>query len=142
MPSKWDKFEQRVMVILGQEETDNIFRSDEHLQVYLEYLKNNVEHPCLVTGMEDFPWEEKYVFGYGDEREYEELKKTNPSYKDTFTLIEFELVTKAERIFATIERVTDKKRFSLPLEDLEAKSKKSPNYQLLDDYSSWYVNFQ
>ena len=130
------------MAILGQEETDNIFRSDENLQVYLEYLNHKVEHPCLVTGMEDFPWEEKYVFGYGDEKEYEKLKKTNPSYTDTFTLIEFELVTKAERIFATVERVTDKKQFSLPLEDLEAKSKKSPNYQLLDDYSSWYVNYQ
>ena len=142
MASKWDKVCKRVMAILDQEDIDDIFRSDEHLQVYLEYLNNNVEHPCLVTGMEDFPWKEKYVFGYGDEKEYEKLKKTNPSYKDTFTLIEFELVTKAERIFATIERVTDKKRFSLPLEDLEAKSKKSTNYQLLEDYSSWYVNFQ
>ena len=129
------------MAILGKEKQDDLFRSDENLQVYLEYLKNHVEHPCLVTGMEDFPWEEKYVFGYGDEEEYEELKKTNPSYKDTFTLLEFELIPEAERIFATVERVTDKKQFSLPLEDLEAKSKKSPNYQLLEDYSSWYVNF-
>ena len=142
MESKWDKTQKRIMAILGQDDIDDIFRSDENLQTYLEYLKNNVEHPCLVTGMEDFPWEEKYVFGYGDEEEYEELKKTNPSYKDTFTLLEFELIPEAERIFATIERVTDKKPFSLPLEDLEAKSKKSPNYQLLNDYSYWYVNFQ
>lgn len=141
MASKWNEMKKRIRAILGKENPDDLFRSDENLQVYLEYLKKNVEHPCLVTGMEDFPWEEKYVFGYGDEEEYEELKKTNPSYKDTFTLLEFELIPKAERIFATVERVTDKKRFSLPLEDLEAKIKKSPNYQLLDDYSSWYVNF-
>ena len=141
MPSKLDKQDRRIMAILGQDDIDDIFRSDENLQVYLEYLKKNVEHPCLVTGMEDFPWEEKYVFGYGDEEEYEKLKKTNPSYKDTFTLLEFELIPEAERIFATVERVTDKKQFSLPLEDLEAKSKKSPNYQLLEDYSSWYVNY-
>ena len=142
MESKWDKTQKRIMAILGQDDIDDIFRSDENLQVYLEYLKNNVEHPCLVTGMEDFPWEEKYVLGYGDKKEYEELKKTNPSYTDTFTLTKFELVPELERIFATIERVTDKKQFSLPLEDLEAKSKKSPNYQLLEDYSYWYVNFQ
>ena len=142
MESKWDKTQKRIMAILGQEDIDDIFRSDENLQVYLEYLKNNVEHPCLVTGMEDFPWEEKYVFGYGDEKEYEKLKKTNPSYTDTFTLMEFELIAEREQIFATVERLTDKKQFSLPLEDLEAKSKKSPNYQLLEDYSSWYVNFQ
>ena len=142
MASKWDKIEKRIMAILGQKDIDDIFRSDENLQVYLEYLKNHVAPPCLVTGIEDFPWEEKYVFGYGDEEEYEELKKTNPFYKDTFTLMEFELIPELERIFATIERVTDKKQFSLPLEDLEAKSKKSPNYQLLEDYSYWYVNFQ
>ena len=141
MASKLNEMKKRIMAILGKEKQDDLFRSDENLQVYLEYLKNHVEHPCLVTGMEDFPWEEKYVFGYGDEEEYEELKKTNPSYKDTFTLLEFELIPEAERIFATVERVTDKKQFSLPLEDLEAKSKKSPNYQLLEDYSSWYVNF-
>ena len=76
MESKWDKTQKRIMAILGQEGIDDIFRSDENLQVYLEYLKNNVEHPCLVTGMEDFPWEEKYVFGYGDEKEYEKLKVT------------------------------------------------------------------
>ena len=141
MASKWNEMKKRIMAILGKENQDDLFRSDENLQVYLEYLKNHVEHPCLVTGMEDFPWEEKYVFGYGDEEEYEKLKKTNPSYKDTFTLLEFERIPEVERIFATVERVTDKKQFSLPLEDLEAKSKKSPNYQLLEDYSSWYVNF-
>ena len=142
MASKWEKIEKRVMAILGQDDTEEIFRSDENLQVYLEYLKNHMEHPCLVTGIEDFPWEEMYVFGYGDEEEYEKLKKTNPSYTDTFTLVEFELIAEREQIFATVERVTDKKRFFLPLEDLKAKSKKSPNYQLLEDYSYWYVNFQ
>ena len=142
MASKWEKIEKRVMAILGQDDTEEIFRSDENLQVYLEYLKNHMEHPCLVTGIEDFPWEEMYVFGYGDEEEYEKLKKTNPSYTDTFTLVELALIAEREQIFATVERVTDKKRFFLPLEDLKAKSKKSPNYQLLEDYSYWYVNFQ
>jgi len=141
MASKLHEMKKRLTAILGKENPDDLFRSDENLQVYLAYLKENVEHPCLVTGLEDFPWEEKYVFGYGDEEEYEKLKKTNPSYKDTFRLLEFELIPEAERIFATVERVTDKKPFSLPLEDLKAKSRKSPNYQLLEDYSCWYVNF-
>ena len=142
MASKLNEMKKRITAILGKENPDDLFRSDENLQVYLEYLKTHVEHPCQVTGIEDFPWEEKYVFGYGDEKEYEKLKKTNPSYKDTFTLLEFERILEAERIFVTVERVTEQKTFFLPLEDLKAKSKKSPNYQLLEDYSYWYVNFQ
>ncbi|MGA9539376.1 MAG: hypothetical protein WBR24_26015 [Desulfobacterales bacterium] len=38
----------------------------------------NIEFPCIVTGLEDFPWEEKYVFGHGNKKEYEKLKKDNP----------------------------------------------------------------
>ena len=142
MASKWDEFEARIRAILGQQGSDHLVTSNEHLQVYLEYLQNNLEQPCLVTGTEDFPWEERYVFGYGEEKEYEELKKTQPSYTDIYTLVELELTPDLERLFAIVERITDKKEFSLPLEDLEAKSKLSPNYQLLDDYSAWYVNYQ
>ncbi len=93
--------------------------------------------------MEDFPWEERYVFGYGEKDEYEKLKKTNPSYTDTFKLVEFEeLHPNEEQIFVTVERVSDKKQFSLPLDNLEASKRKSKNYQLLEDYASWWVNYQ
>jgi hypothetical protein len=40
----------------------------------MDYLKRNIEFPCQLTGIEDFPWEEYYVFGPGSKKEYEKLK--------------------------------------------------------------------
>jgi hypothetical protein len=39
-----------------------------------------------------------------------------------------------------MKRVSDKKKFTLPLAELKAADKRSKNYQLLDDYSVWFVN--
>ena len=109
MESEFDQQEQRIFAILGMKEEDGFFVSEENSRTYQSYLKINLEFPCLLKGMEDFHWEEKYVFGYGDKREYEELRKTQPSYKDTFKLIEFEeLSSGEERLFVEVERVADK----------------------------------
>ncbi len=43
-------------------------------------------------------------------------------------------------IFVNVQRVSDKKKFVLPLADLKSTGRKSGNYQLLDDYSVWFVN--
>jgi hypothetical protein len=45
-----------------------------------------------------------------------------------------------EGILAKCVRLSDKKRFTLPLADLRATAKSSKNYELLDDYSVWFVN--
>jgi hypothetical protein len=143
MATRYDRIEQRLMTILSKQDADDLFRGEANLKRYLKYLKENLAFPCLLTGMEDFPWEERYVFGYGDKREYEKLKKTNPSYTDTFSLHGSEnLALEAGRIYTTVERISDKKWFVLPLEDLEAKGRKSPNRQLIEDYSYWFVNYQ
>lgn len=143
MASKIDKQQNRIMAILNVDDEDDARVTDENLKQFLDYLKDNLEFPCLLTGIEDFPWEERYVFGYGDEKEYEKLKKKNPSYTDTFKLIEFEeRQPNEEQIFVKVERVSDKKQFSLPLDNLEAAKRKSTNYQLLDDYAVWWVNYQ
>ncbi len=143
MATKLDQLVKRIMDILGTQDADELFRGDENLKRYLKYLQEHLTFPCLLTGMEDFSWEERYVFGYGDQREYEELKKTNPSYTDTFSLPGNEnLALEAGRIYATVERTSDKKWFVLPLEDLKAKGRKSPNHQLVEDFSSWFVNYQ
>jgi hypothetical protein len=133
MATKYDMIEKRIMGILGKQDADDIFRCDENLELFLKYLKENLAFPCLLTGTEDFPWEERYVFGFGDKREYEELKKTNPSYTDTFSLPgSGNLALVAGRIHATVQRVADMKWFVLPLEDLKAKGRKSPNRQLVE----------
>ena len=45
-------------------------------------------------------------------------------------------------ISVNVKRVSDKRKFTLPLADLESTDKQSNNYQLLDDYSVWFVNYQ
>ena len=136
---KFEKQEKRIIAILGTKKLD-VTRKP--LKTYLEYLKNHVEVPCQLTGIEDFEWEEPYVFGLGSKREYGELKKTQPSYKDKFNLIKFvdEIDDYYDGIFVHVQRISDKKKFVLPLADLKSTDRKSKNYQLLDDYSVWFVN--
>jgi len=80
---KYEKQEERIFAILRTKKLDVTRKT---LKTYLEYLKNHVEMPCQLTGIEDFEWEESYVFSFGSKKEYEELKKTRPSYKDKFNL--------------------------------------------------------
>ena len=75
-----DTQEERIAQILADGDVDNEEmqeKSSETIVKYLHYLKKNIEFPCIVTGLEDFPWEEKYVFGPGNKKEYEKLKKVN-----------------------------------------------------------------
>ena len=143
---KMDTQEERIAQIIADGDVDNEEKqekSTETIAKYLHYLKENIELPCIVTGIEDFPWEEKYVFGYGNKKEYEKLKKENPSYKDKFEILDFieDEDYNDEQIFVSAKRLSDQKEFILELDYLKAVDKKSKNYQLLDDYSVWYVNY-
>ena len=137
--------ENRIAQILADGDVDNEEmqeKSSETIVKYLHYLKKNIEFPCIVTGLEDFPWEEKYIFGHGNKKEYEKLKKDNPSYKDQFEILDFfEDEDYDEQIMVNVKRLSDQKEFILELDYLKAVDKKSKNYQLLDDYSVWYVNY-
>jgi hypothetical protein len=135
-----DEEEKRIAAIFGRK-----FRapwvSGKTLAIYQAYLTEHLKLPFQVTGREDFPWEERYVFGHGSNAEYERMKKTNPSYTDTFELLGFEdHPNDWSGIQARIKRITDKKVFVMGLDWLEAIDEKSPNHQLLEDYSSWFVN--
>lgn len=115
--------------------------TEESLATYLAYLKEHLELPCELTGIEDFDWEEYYVIGPGDQKEYERQKNTKPSYTDRYDLLS--LADEADEwvgILVKVKRVSDKKKFTLPLAELKAADKRSKNYQLLDDYSVWFVN--
>ncbi len=137
-----DKAIERIQAILGVADEEAMGIDDENLEKYFQYLKKNVKFPCIVTGADDFPWEEFYVFGPGDEDEYEEFKKTQPSFTDEFSILSFDDdYDEDSGILVNVRRISDKKEFTLPLEDLEAVDKNSNNYQILDDYSTWFVNF-
>ena len=114
---------------------------------FLDHLTRSLQLPCNVTGTEDFRWEEYYVIGPGDPKEYERLRKTQPSFEDTFELLAIEedvfsewMMFQGEDLLGRVRRISDGKEFYLGLTDIEAVDKKSKNYQLLDDYVVWFVN--
>lgn len=142
-----DNQDERIAKILGIEELEDIEDeridvNEENLEKYLKYLKEHLEFPCQLTGIEDFGWEEFYVLGPGDKKEYDRLKKTRPSYTDKYILLSFKNeIDLDEGIMVKVKRMSDKKKFFLPLADLEATNKKSKNYQMLDDFCVWAVNY-
>ena len=58
MPTRQqDLQEKRIESILGDPEEIDF---DEARDIYYQYLKENLDLPCEVTGIEDFSWEEIY----------------------------------------------------------------------------------
>ena len=131
-----DKSEQRIHAVLGEDNE----RTPKNARRYLVHLKKHLSLPLRVTGIEDFLWEEPYVFGYRDRNRYEEMKKTNPSYTDEFDLIDI-LDPESDDLVAKIRRVSDGKTFQMGLSWFGCVDKKSPDYVTLNDYSVWYVNY-
>ena len=136
-----------------QARIDAIFGDDEELsfeqafEQFYQHLTQSLQLPCDVTGIEDFRWEAYYVLGPGDGAEYVKLCKTQPSYQDTFELlsIEKEMVSEwmlfgGEDLAARVRRQSDNKQFYLGLAEVEAVEQGTGNYQILDDYSLWFVN--
>lgn len=141
---KKDAQDKRIEAILGEHVDSD---SDEAVQVFYEYMKAHLSLPCEVTGIEDFDWEEVYVFGPGSKREYEHRRKTQPSFRDRYTLLEINrdidsewMLFPGEDIAAHVRRLSDGKEFDLGLAELEATDKKSANHPFMDDYSVWFVN--
>ncbi len=131
-----DEREQRLKKILGP---DNLTVSLESLTIYRDYLRKHIEMPCIMTGIEGFPWEDNYVFGYANEAEYENLKKDQPSPADIYELKRFEdLLDEKTGILVKIKRVKDNRRFVIDLAWLKAVDESSGNHALLDDCSAWF----
>ena len=125
--------------ILGE---DNLNVSDKSLMEYRSYIQDNIVFPCELTGREDFRWEEFYIFGPGDKNEYAELKKTQPSYTDTYTFMSFDdQIEDMDGLMVKVKRISDHKQFVLPLTDLKVIDNNSPNHLLVHDYAVWYANY-
>jgi hypothetical protein len=121
---------------------DNISKRPETLLFFKSYLEANLKFPIHITGIEDFDWEEFYLLGPGSKQEYETLKKNRPSYSDIFNMIRIDPYFDEDfGLFTKVTRLSDKKRFQLPLADMKAVNEKSPEYQLLQDYSVWFINY-
>ncbi len=135
----FDEQERRITKILSD---DDLSVTEENQNTYFNYLQKNLQKPILLTGAEDFPWEEKYILGGWSKKEYEKLKKTQPSYTDKFEFIELsEDLDEKYGIIAKVKRTTDKKLFMLPLWDLKCVDRSSKNYELISDYAFWMTNY-
>lgn len=136
-----DRQLQRIALVFKKEDPPEA--KEKTLKVYLKHLRKNIEYPCMLTGSEDFEWEEFYIIGPGSKEEHEQLRKTNASYLDTFELIDFVLDPYDDGgIHAEVKRLSDKKIFILPLDYLKVKPRKSKNYSLVNDYGVWFVNYR
>ena len=132
-----DADERRIHAILGN---DNA-RTARNAERYRQYLIKQLSLPIIVTGTEDFPWEEPYVFGGWDKREYEKLKKTNPAHTDTFELQSLEPPDEHEDVVAMIKRVSDGRVFRFGLSWLCCEDEESKSATLLEDYGVWHTNY-
>lgn len=66
-----DDQEKRIREILGKDCEDNI----QNVLKYFVYLKTIIRYHCRLTGVEDFPWEERYVLGGWDTKKMNNLKR-------------------------------------------------------------------
>jgi hypothetical protein len=136
---KSNEQKQRITEILG---ADNLAVTLKTLTLYRDYLRKNLDTPCIMTGVEGFPWEEAVVFDYDDKTQSETLKKKQPSRTDIYELKRFEdLIDEVHGILVKVKRVNDNQRFILDLASLKGVDQTSKNYTLLDDYSVWFVNY-
>jgi hypothetical protein len=136
--------DRRIADIFGQDKVPKV--TEATLAIYRAYLTQHLAMPCLLTGIEDrgcFAWETSYIFGPGNKQEYAQRKKKQASYTDTYALLRFEDAYDVDDgLMVTVRRVSDKKRFALPLKNLKATEGQSSNAQLLHDYVVWFVNWR
>jgi hypothetical protein len=117
--------------------------SMENLDKFYNYLSKHIKHPCLLTGMEDFSWEEPYLLGIFDQEEYEILKRKRASYTDHFKLIRLEdRIDDLQGILVKVQRISDRKLFVLPLWDLKTVDRKDQNHHIIDNYCHWMTNYR
>jgi hypothetical protein len=122
--------EQRILEILGADNLPVTLRS---LTLYRDYLRLNLDTPCVMTGIEGLPWEEKYVFAS------DALKEEQPGRADIYELKRFEdTIDKITGILVKVKRVNDNRRFIFELASLKAVDETAKNFTLLDDYSAWF----
>jgi hypothetical protein len=135
---KSNEREERITQILN---ADSLAVTMKSLMLYRDYLRKNLDTPCIMTGIEGFPWKEAPVLD-DEKTKYEALKEKQPYCTDIYELKRFEdLIDEVHGILVKVKRVNDNQRFILDLAWLKGVDETSKNYMLLDDYSKWFVNY-
>jgi len=122
---------------------EDLIVTEENQNVFYKHLLGHINYPCIVTGTEDFSWEEPYVLGVFDDKEYQQLKKTKPSYTDKYFLKGLvKIIDDLYGIKVSVKRISDNKLFELPLWDLKTSDKQDSNTGLFQAYSFWMTNYR
>lgn len=143
--SDYDEQSSRIKSVFKLAEIPEV--TEANVEHYFGWIKRKLMFPLILTGIESmgyFSWEERYEFGYGNQKDYERLKKERGSYKESYELktLDNAKIEKDWDILVPVVRVSDKRRFTIPLSELQAADENSENYQLLNDYTVWYVNWR
>lgn len=136
-----EEFEPKIMAILGSENIEVNLRNQKK---YLSYLSQSIDNKrCILTGNQEFAWEDYYIFGSGTPKEYEKQRKTEASFMDQFNFISFSPdISKSDGIMVKVERLSDGKLFTLPLWQLEPIETTTKNFELISDYVTWFEYYQ
>ncbi|NEP47173.1 MAG: hypothetical protein F6K35_51525 [Okeania sp. SIO2H7] len=142
---EWDEYYREELTeeyrrILG---TKNIQVNKTNLKKYFNYLKTNLELPCLVTLIDDA------IIDEGDYHEFNKNKRkgdvvlTMPVEGEFYNIVGLNnYVDNKLGVLAEIEprrwkRHQKQQRLTVPLAQLEVEDPDSPNFDLLDDYLIW-----
>ena len=130
--------------VFGTDEIPHV--TPKTLKVYFDYLQKHLSLPCILTGIESigyFGWEERFEFGRGTKKEYEKLREERGSLHDNYELATLgnARLDRDSGIVVVVNRLPKRKRFEIPLSELKAEDTATDNYDLLDDYSVWFVNW-
>ncbi|MBK4732027.1 hypothetical protein JJD41_19445 [Oxynema sp. CENA135] len=143
-PLDLEELESKVSSIL---KTEDIEVNKKNLKTYLNYIKNKISLPCHLTGIEPFAWEEDYFDSPPHiQKKSPKPKATLPSFENVFLLLGFEEnVSLEEGIRVQLKRTSDRRKFVLPLVDLEVygdlDNSYKENHELLNTYEIWFVNY-
>ena len=139
---KSDRFKESEKWISHLLNSDDESKNNTNLKVFFDYLKKELVKQLILTGTEDFDWEEKYVLGGWDPREYALLKKTKPSFTDHFEYIQLdEKIDSWHGIFIQVKRISDSKSFKIKLWDLKSIESRINNSKAIDFYGIWMTNY-
>jgi len=95
----------------------NLSVGSETMQVYFLYLSENLNLPCDVVTASEY---EKY-----------QLELLENSEDDLFGLL------------GKVKLLSDERKISMiPLCDLRAVNNRSENFEILNDYAAWFINYQ
>lgn len=130
--------QKRIAEILSIKDTSV---SQENLLKFRTALLKYLNEKTLLTGIQEYGWEERYVLGFGSKEEYAALRKENASYADHFKFLSLSEIEIGDwDLYINVSRVSDDKKFELKLSNLKAEQGKLGLTRMLEDFVVWVVN--